>query len=148
MLAPLALAALLAATPPRADLGTLRHQVRRAKSELETRKDLREYRASPYHPTEIVERIHAMESDAQWDDLCAELALLPDDELELFEDEVRKPEHARHMKCAPALLRRIEAYWRAAAQRLGQAHPLAPPAKLPSHAVKVDVSRDHVVSGG
>jgi peptidoglycan/xylan/chitin deacetylase (PgdA/CDA1 family) len=144
----LVLAALLAAAPPRADLGTLRHQVRRAKAELEAHKDRREYRASPYHPSEIVERIHAMETDAAWGELCAELALLPDDELELFEDEVRKPEHARHMTCAPALLRRIDAYWKAAAQRLGQAHPLAPPAKLASRVVKVDVTRDHVYTDG
>jgi peptidoglycan/xylan/chitin deacetylase (PgdA/CDA1 family) len=144
------LAALLAATAPapRGDLGTIRHQVRRAKSELEMHKDRREYRASPYHPSEIVERIHAMESDAAWGELCAELALLPDDELELFEDEVRKPEHARRMKCAPALLRRIEAYWKAAARRLGEAHPLAPTAKLASRVVKVDVSRDHVFTDG
>jgi peptidoglycan/xylan/chitin deacetylase (PgdA/CDA1 family) len=141
-------AALLAAAPaPRADLGTVRHQVRRAKTELETRKDLRDYRESPFHPSEIVERIHAMESGAAWGELCAELALLPDDELELFEDEVRKPEHARHMKCAPALLARIDAYWKAAARRLGAAHPLAPPAKLASRPVKVDVSHDNVLSG-
>src|SRR5258708_11949670 len=64
-----------------------------------------------------------MESSAAWSELCAELGQLPDDELELFEDEIRKPEHARRMACAPAPLRRIEVYWRAAAQRLGAAHP-------------------------
>jgi peptidoglycan/xylan/chitin deacetylase (PgdA/CDA1 family) len=141
---------LLAASAPggRAELGTLRHQVRRAKSELESRKDARDYRSSPYHPTEIVERIHAMEKESAWGELCAELALLPDDELELFEDEVRKPEHARRMPCAPALLRRIDAYWKAAGRKLGEAHPLPPPAKLGSRAVKVDVSRDHVFTDG
>jgi peptidoglycan/xylan/chitin deacetylase (PgdA/CDA1 family) len=89
-----------------------------------------------------------METDAAWGELCAELALLPDEELELFEDEVRKPEHARHMACAPALLRRIDAYWKAAARRLGEAHPLAPPAKLASRALKVDVSRANVFHDG
>jgi peptidoglycan/xylan/chitin deacetylase (PgdA/CDA1 family) len=144
---------LLAAAPapaarPRSEVGTVRHQVRRAKKELETHADQRDYRASPYHPTEIVERIHAMESDAAWGELCAELALLPDEELELFEDEIRKPEHTRHMTCAPALLRRIDAYWRAAAQRLGQAHPLvAPGGKLGVRVVEVDVSTDHVFTG-
>jgi peptidoglycan-N-acetylglucosamine deacetylase len=148
MLQRLVLAVLLAASAPgAAKLGSIRSQVRRAKSELETQKEQRDYRASPYHPTEIVERIHAMESDAAWGELCAELALLPDDELELFEDEVRKPEHARHMKCAPALLARIDAYWKAAARRLGEAHPLAPPAKLAPRVVEVDVSRDHVFTG-
>ena len=149
MLSRLVLAVVLAASAPGAGgkLGSVRSQVRRAKGELETRKDQREYRASPYHPTEIVERIHAMESDAAWGELCTELALLPDDELELFEDEVRKPEHARRMKCAPALLARIDAYWKAAARRLGEAHPLAPPAKLPSRVVEVDVSHEHVFSG-
>jgi peptidoglycan/xylan/chitin deacetylase (PgdA/CDA1 family) len=146
----LVFAVLLAAAPPAAhgDLGTIRHQVRRAKTELETRKDQGDYRASPYHPTEIVERIHAMESASAWGELCAELALLPDDELELFEDEVPKPEHARRMTCAPALLRRIDAYWKAAAQRLGEAHPLAPPAKLASRAAKIDVSRANVLHDG
>ena len=142
-----ALAFWLAATPAHADLGTLRQQVRRSKTELETRKDHSDYRANPYHPTEIVERIHAMESDAAWGELCAELALLPDDELELFEDEVRKPEHARRMRCAPALLARVDAYWKEAARKLGEAHPLAP-AKLASHAVAVDVSRPNVLRDG
>ncbi|HVU50469.1 MAG TPA: polysaccharide deacetylase family protein [Polyangia bacterium] len=147
--APLALAAWLAASPAAgAGLGTLRHQVRRTKTELQTQKGLSDYRASPYHPTEIVERIHAMESGAAWDELCAELALLPDDELELFEDEVRKPEHARRMKCAPALLERIDVYWRAAERKLAEAHPLAPPTRLASHAVSVDVSRPNVLHDG
>ena len=35
-----------------------------------------------------------------WDELCRELTLLPDDELELFEDEIRKPAHARHLAAA------------------------------------------------
>ncbi len=52
------------------------------------------------------------------------------------------------MACAPALLRRIDAYWRAAAQRLGAAHPIAPAAKVESRAVAVDVARDHVFSDG
>jgi peptidoglycan/xylan/chitin deacetylase (PgdA/CDA1 family) len=147
--ASLALAAWLAAAPAaHAELGTVRQQVRRTKSELQTRKDHSDYRASPYHPTEIVERIHAMESDAAWGELCAELALLPDDQLELFEDEVRKPEHARRMKCAPALLKRVDAYWKEAARKLGEAHPLAPPAKLASRAVAVDVSRPNVLHDG
>jgi peptidoglycan/xylan/chitin deacetylase (PgdA/CDA1 family) len=148
MLTRLLMIVILAAAPraTAAKLGTLRHQVRSTKSELATRKDARDYRASPFHPTEIVERIHAMETDAAWGELCAELALLPDDELELFEDEVRKPEHARRMKCAPALLKRIDAYWKAAERRLGEAHPLAP-AKLASRVVQVDVSRENVFHG-
>ena len=141
------LLALFAAAPPPGALGSVRQQVRRAKGELEVRQDPGDYRASPYHPTEIVERIHAMESAAAWGELCAELGQLPDDELELFEDEIRKPEHARRMACAPALLRRIEVYWRAAAQRLGAAHPLVP-VKLECRVVEVDVSRDHVFHDG
>jgi len=143
------LASLLAATPAaaRGGVGTLRQQVRRAKTELETHKDQRDYRASPYHPSEIVERIHAMETESAWGELCAELALLPDDELELFEDEIRKPEHTRRMTCAPALVARIDAYWKEAARRLGEAHPLVP-GKLGSRVVEVDVSRDHVFHDG
>jgi peptidoglycan/xylan/chitin deacetylase (PgdA/CDA1 family) len=146
----LLLAALAASAPATAgdELGSLRAQVRRTKGELATRKDARDFRGSPFHPTEIVERIHAMESEAAWGELCAELALLPDDELELFEDEIRKPDHARHMRCAPALLGRIAAYWKGAERRLGQAHKLAAPATLESRAVPVDVSRDHVFYDG
>jgi peptidoglycan/xylan/chitin deacetylase (PgdA/CDA1 family) len=147
MLARLVMTVLFAAAPPPAALGTLHHQVRRAKHELDTQKDFGAYRASPYHPTEIVERIHAMESDAAWGELCAELAQLPDDELELFEDEIRKPEHARRMSCAAALLRRTDAYWKAAEKQLGQAHPLAAPIKLESVPVPIDVSREHVLNG-
>src|SRR5258708_2276421 len=101
------LLALLAVAPAAGPLGSIRQQVRRAKGELQGRHDPGDYRTSPYHPTEIVERIHAMESAAAWGELCAELGQLPDDELELFEDEIRKPEHARRMPCAPALERRI-----------------------------------------
>ena len=138
-----------AATPtPSGALGTIRHQVRRTKHELETQKDLRGYRASPFHPSEIVERIHAMEDDAAWSELCAELAALPDDELELFEDEVRKPEHARRMSCAPALLARVDAYWKAAARQLGEAHPLPAGPKLESVAAPVDVSHVNVFHDG
>jgi peptidoglycan-N-acetylglucosamine deacetylase len=148
----LAAVAILAAPIARADggLGTLRTQVRRAKRELDTSKELRDYRASPYHPTAIVERIHTLESGAAWDELCGELALLPDDELELFEDEIRKPEHARHMRCASVLLARIDAHWKAAARQLGEAHPLptAAGAKLESVAVPVDVSRPHELDTG
>jgi peptidoglycan/xylan/chitin deacetylase (PgdA/CDA1 family) len=146
----LAVAALVSAAPAGAaePLGTLRSQVRRTKSELATRKDLRDFRASPFHPTEIVERIHAMESEAAWGELCAELALLPDDELELYEDEIRKPDHARRMKCAPALLARIGAYWKGAERRLAAAHQLPAPVKLESRAVAVDVSRDNVTYDG
>jgi peptidoglycan/xylan/chitin deacetylase (PgdA/CDA1 family) len=150
MLTHLLLIAILAAAPrATAKLGTLRHQVRSTKGELATRKHARDYRASPFHPTEIVERIHAMETEAAWGELCAELALLPDEELELFEDELRKPEHARRMPCAGDLERRIDAHWKAAARRLGEAHPLrAPGGKLASRVVSVDVSRDDVYSDG
>ena len=146
----LMLLVVLGATPPAPPgaLGSIRHQVRRAKHELETQKDLRGYRASPYHPTEIVERIHAMENDAAWSELCAELGQLPDDELELFEDEIRKPEHARHLGCVAELVRRIDAYWKLAARQLGEAHPLSGAATLESVAVPVDVSREHVFSDG
>lgn len=140
--------AIVAATlTPAANAGAVRHQVRRTKHELEASKTQDEYRASPFHPTELVERIHAMQSAAAWTELCAALAPLPDDELELFEDEIRKPEHARRMACAPALLRRIDAYWKAAAHRLGAEHPLVP-GKLESRAATVDVSHENVYSDG
>jgi peptidoglycan/xylan/chitin deacetylase (PgdA/CDA1 family) len=129
-------------------LGTLHTQVRRAKRELDASKAQRDWRASPFQPTEIVERIHALESDAAWDELCGELAQLPDDELELYEDEIRKPEHARHLRCSPALLARIDAHWKAAAQKLIAAHPLAAPVKLESVAVPVDVTTDHEFHDG
>jgi len=146
--------ALLVAAPvrpagPAAPFGTVRQQVRRAKPELASHASLPDYHESPFQPLEIVERIHALESEQAWAELCRELGALPDDELELFEDEVRKPDHASRMACAPALLRRIDAYWRAAAGRLAEAHPLpAAPAPLPSIAIAVDLSRDGVYTDG
>ncbi len=132
-----------------ARLGTVRQQVRRAKSELQKQVTLGDYHASAYHPTAIVERIHALESAAAWTELCAAFADLPDDELELFEDEVRKPDHASRLPCEPALLRRIEAYWRAAAGRLAEAHPLpSAPARLESIAVPVDLGNGGVYTDG
>src|SRR5437868_6480739 len=106
--------------------GSVRAQVRRARPSLAAQQRLEDYHASDDHPTRIVERIHDLESQTAWDELCTELGQLPDDELELFEDEVRKPEHARHMRCAPALLARVDAYWKGAARRLADAHPVAP----------------------
>src|SRR5689334_13036108 len=117
-------AALLAAGPgvpptpgappaPGAPLGTVRQQVRRAKADLASHASLPEYHESPFQPSEIVERIHALQSEQAWAELCRELAALPDDELELFEDTVRRPEHARHLPCASKLLGRVDAYWKA-----------------------------------
>jgi peptidoglycan/xylan/chitin deacetylase (PgdA/CDA1 family) len=127
----------------------LRAEVRGAKPALAAQTRLEDYHASELHPSRIVERIHALESTTAWDELCAELGALPDDELELFEDEVRKPEHARRMRCAPALLARVDAYWKAAARQLAAAHPA--PAALPrltSVPVQVDVSKDDVFTDG
>ncbi|HVZ73805.1 MAG TPA: polysaccharide deacetylase family protein [Polyangia bacterium] len=132
--------------PPR--LGTVHEQVRRAKKELEAQPDQRSYRASPFSPTEIVERIHALESDAAWDGLCAELADLPDDELELFEGEIRQPDHARHLWCAATLLSRIAAHWRGAARAMAEQHALPATVTLPSVAVAVDVTKPHVFGDG
>ena len=138
-----------AAKPAAAKLGTVRQQVHRAKAELQKQVTLGDYHASAYHPTAIVERIHALESADAWAELCAAFAELPDEELELFEDEVRKPDHASRMACAPALLRRIETYWRAAAGRLAEAHPLpAAAAPLESIAIPVDLTRDGVYTDG
>jgi peptidoglycan/xylan/chitin deacetylase (PgdA/CDA1 family) len=140
---------LLAAAPASPPLGTLRQQVRRAKPELSAHPTLESYRQSPFQPGEIVERIHALEDQSAWDDLCRELTLLPDDELELFEDEIRKPAHARHLGCSAPLLRRIEAYWKEAERRLATEHPLSARAiALPSVPVVVDVGRDAVISDG
>jgi peptidoglycan/xylan/chitin deacetylase (PgdA/CDA1 family) len=145
-------AILMAATPaPSAPLplGTLRQQVRRAKPELSAHPSLESYRQSPFQPSEIVERIHTLEDQNAWNDLCRELTLLPDDELELFEDEIRKPAHARHLGCSAALLRRIEAYWKEAERRLATAHPLTGPAvTLPSIPVVVDTARAAAITDG
>jgi peptidoglycan/xylan/chitin deacetylase (PgdA/CDA1 family) len=146
-LAIVTVATVASAAPRKVPLGTIRAQVRRTKRELETNTEQRDYRASPYHPSEIVERIHAMESGAAWDELCTELGQLPDDELELFEDELRKPEHARRMACSAALFRRIDAYWKTAARELGEAHPLTGAGKLESVVVPVDVSQPHTFTG-
>jgi len=136
--------------PPAPPLGTLRQQVRRAKPELSGHATLQDYHQSPFQPSEIVERIHLLESEQAWAELCRELGLLPDDELELFEDAIRKPEHARRLTCAPSLLQRIDAYWKEAGRRLGSVHPIAagPPGRLPSVAVAVDARRDDVFTDG
>ena len=138
---------LLAAAPP-VQLGTVRQQVRQAKRELSVRPTLDDYHQSPFQPSQIVERVHALENDRAWVELCRELVLLPDDELELFEDEVRKPEHLRHLPCAPALLLRTATYWKNAERRLASAHPISGFATLPSVAVSVDTSKDLILRDG
>ena len=139
--------ALMAATPP-APLGTIRQQVRRAKQELSVRPTLDDYHQSPFQPSQIVERVHLLESDQAWAELCQELTLLPDDELELFEDEIRKPEHAKSLPCAQLLLRRIGAYWKEAERQLASVHPLTGFGTLPSVAVAVDTSKDGILRDG
>ncbi|HVZ87293.1 MAG TPA: polysaccharide deacetylase family protein [Polyangia bacterium] len=143
----LALAASSLAAEPAPALGTLRQQVRRAKPELTSQPTLEDYHQSPYQPSEIVERVHRLESDRAWAELCQELALLPDDELELFEDEIRKPEHQKRLACAPALLVRIASYWKEAERQLATAHPFVP-GTLPSVAVLVDTRKDGVFRDG
>lgn len=147
--------ALLAATPtpiPTSTatpaLGTVRQQLRRAKPQLSVSPTLDDYHQSPFQPSEIVERVHGLESDRAWAELCKELALLPDDELELFEDEIRKPDHVRHLSCAPALLLRITAYWKDAERRLATAHPLSGFGTLPSTAMSIDTRRDSILHDG
>jgi peptidoglycan/xylan/chitin deacetylase (PgdA/CDA1 family) len=140
--------AVLAAEPPApATLVTLRQQVRRAKPELSSQPTLDDYHQSPYQPSQIVERVHALESDRAWAELCQELAALPDEELELFEDELRKPDHQKHLRCAATLLGRIGKYWKQAETELAAANPIAP-GKLPSVVVTIDTSQDGVVHDG
>lgn len=146
-IAALALVGAPLAAQPTATVGTLRQQVRRAKPELAAQPTLDEYHQSPYQPSEIVERVHRLESERAWAELCAELALLPDEELELFEDEIRKPAHQKHLACAPALTARITAYWKQAERQLATAHPLTP-GTLPSAEVAVDTSRNAVFRDG
>jgi len=149
------LGALLAAGPaappeanPAVPLGTLRQQVRRAKPELARHTNLPDYHESPFQPSEIVERIHALESAQAWGELCRELGALPDDELELFEDAIRRPEHARHMPCGNALLARIATYWKTSERKLSAAHPIGAAAPLPLRIVTVDTSKDQVFTDG
>jgi peptidoglycan/xylan/chitin deacetylase (PgdA/CDA1 family) len=144
----LAVALMSAAPDTSAALGPIRQQVRRAKGELAAHATLESYHQSPFQPSEIVERIHALADERTWAELCRELALLPDDELELFEDEIRRPEHARHLACGPDLLRRIDSHWKEAERRLAAAHPVAPPAKLPSVERVVDTSQGLTFSDG
>jgi peptidoglycan/xylan/chitin deacetylase (PgdA/CDA1 family) len=139
-------ASTLAATPV-ASTGTLRQQVRRAKGELSSQPSLDDYHQSPYQPSEIVERVHGLESGRAWTELCQELTLLADDELELFEDEIRKPEHQRHLPCAATLLARIATYWKKAEGQLAAAHPLAP-GKLVSVPITVDTTQDPIFRDG
>src|SRR6202142_2178128 len=147
-LIPLAVGSALLAADPLPELGTIRQQVRRAKQELSVRPTLDEYHQSPFQPSQIVERVHRLESDQAWAELCQELALLPDDDLELFEDEIRKPAHARRLPCATALLLRTEAYWKDADRRLAIAHPLSGFGTLPSIAVAIDTSKDPILRDG
>jgi peptidoglycan/xylan/chitin deacetylase (PgdA/CDA1 family) len=142
------LAALVLAASAHPSVGTVRQQVRRAKKELTVRATLQDYHQSPYQPSEIVERIHRLESEDAWRGLCDELAQLPDDELELFEDEIRKPEHARRMPCAASLLARVGAYWKDAAHRLSTVHPIAPAVRLTTTVLPVDTSKDGVYTDG
>jgi len=129
-------------------LGTVRQQVRRARQELSAHPTLADYHQSPFQPSEIVERIHALEDERAWAELCRELGQLPDEDLELFEDEIRRPEHARRLACSQPLLLRIGSYWKAAEHRLATAHPIAAPAVQPSVSVKVIVDPDGIVSDG
>jgi len=145
--------ALLVAAPvrpagPAAPFGTVRQQVRRAKPELASHASLPDYHESPFQPLEIVERIHALESEQAWAELCRELGALPDDELELFEDAIRRPEHAKRMRCASALLARVAAHWKASERKLAAAHPIAAAVTLPSRPIPVDTSRDPVFTDG
>jgi peptidoglycan/xylan/chitin deacetylase (PgdA/CDA1 family) len=146
LFAAVALVSSLLAAEPNAGLGTLRQQVRRAKPELSKQPTLDDYHQSPYQPGEIVERVHALESDRAWAELCQELAQLPDEELELFEDEVRRPEHQRHMTCAGALLGRIASYWKRAERQLATEHPLVP-GKVPNLAVTIDTTKRGILHG-
>src|ERR1022692_2342127 len=138
---------LLAAAPP-PELGTIRQQVRRAKQELSVHPTLDDYRQSPFQPAQIVERVHALESDRAWAELCRELQLLPDDELELFEDEIRKPEHTKHLPCALRLLLRTATYWNEAERRLASAHPISWFGALPSVTVTVDTTKAPILRDG
>jgi peptidoglycan/xylan/chitin deacetylase (PgdA/CDA1 family) len=147
-LIPLAIGGVLLAASPSSGLGTIRQQVRRAKPELSVLPTLDDYHQSPYQPSQIVERVHGLESDRAWAELCQELALLPDDELELFEDEIRKPEHGKHLACSPALLVRIAAYWKEADRRLAAVHPLSGFGVLPSVAITLDPSQDGILRDG
>jgi len=145
---------LAAAAPKQHDkpIGGVREQVRRAARELANHPKREEYTASPYQPSLIVARIKALESQGAWDSLCAELTGLPDGELELFEDEIRYPEHARRMGCAQALLARIDAHWTAAKARLDEVHPAVgdqdPIPSLPSRAIPVDFAKDNIFTDG
>ena len=139
--------ALLAANPA-APYGTVRQQVRRARPELAGHASLPDYHESPFQPSEIVERIHGLESKQAWSELCRELGALPDDELELFEDAIRKPDHAKHLPCTAALLGRVAAYWKASERKLSAAHPISAAVMLPSRPVSVDTSKDPIFTDG
>jgi peptidoglycan/xylan/chitin deacetylase (PgdA/CDA1 family) len=133
---------------PKTALGTIRQQVRRAKPELAAQPTLDDYHQSPFQPSEIVERVHSLESDRAWAELCKELTLLPDDDLELYEDEIRKPEHLRHLACGPPLLARIAAYWKVAERELAVVHPLSGFGTLPSASFAIDTSKDSILRDG
>ena len=140
----------VAATPvpaPVAQLGTLRQQVRRAKPELSSQPTLDDYHQSPYQPSEIVERVHGLEDARAWGELCQELTLLADDDLELFEDEIRKPDHQRHLACAATLLGRIATYWKRAEKQLATAHPYRA-GTLVSVPIAVDPAKEAVFRDG
>jgi peptidoglycan/xylan/chitin deacetylase (PgdA/CDA1 family) len=149
----LLLGAMAACTPHSRPVGGTREQVRRAAGELAVHPRREDYAACPYQPALVVARIRALESQDAWNSLCGELAQLPDAELELFEDEIRRPEHAQRMGCAGDLLARIDAHWLAAAVRLDQAHPRASGEEaavplLASRAIPVDTRRDEVFADG
>ena len=146
--ASVAIGSALLAAAPASPFGTVRQQVRRAKPELAGHASLPDYHESPFQPSEIVERIHALESKQAWGELCRELAALPDDELELFEDAIRKPEHAKHLPCAGALLGRVAAYWKVSERKLSAAHPIGAAVTLPSRPVSVDTSKDQIFTDG
>jgi peptidoglycan/xylan/chitin deacetylase (PgdA/CDA1 family) len=136
-----------AAPQPAPALVSLRQEVRRAKAELAGQPTLDGYHQSPFQPSEIVERVHKLESVDAWAQLCRELSQLPDDELELFEDEIRKPEHGGHLACAGQLAARIANHWKAAERRLAAAHPLAP-VKLSSVIVTIDPAKEAIMCDG
>src|SRR5258708_156781 len=147
------LVVMAACTPHSRPVGGTREQVRRAADELAIHTRRVDYSACPYQPRLIVARIRALESQHAWNTLCGELAQLPDAELELFEDEIRKPEHAQRMGCAGDLLARIDAHGRADAGRLDQARagPAGEEAAvplLPSKAIRVGTGRDEVLVDG
>ena len=122
-------------------------KLRKARPALQAAPDHETYRASPYHPSEVIERIHSLGQARAWNELCQELSSLPDEDLELFEDEIQRPEHARAMPCARTLSWRVDAYWRAAKIRFAATHPSPKLERLDTLEMPVDVARHDVITG-